>query len=823
MSNAPADTAAARFQRQREWFHRLLEADPQARTEGLAELSQKDPDIYQDVAKLLVAASTDHTSTLETLGVLQDSEWEPAAPLPQGTLIDNRFRICNLLGTGGMGEVYLAERADAPEQRVALKLLRQEGGANAHRLMRERRILARLTHPNIAHLIDGGVSESRPWFAMELVEGEPITKWCDARKASIAERVRILLPVCEAVQHAHRSLILHRDIKPSNILVTSQGVAKLLDFGIAKPLDDVGTTGQNTQTLAFTPAYASPEQLHGDTITTASDVYQLGLVLFELLTGLVARNLRYDPIDGNALWRSGVPRAGDAFARLEAGTADEHATRREARREALLKLLRGDLGLIVSKATADDPNVRYDSAAALALDLRRWLDGRPILAQRASMLYRLRKFLRRNRVVASFTALGVLVLLATLTGLAWQYRQARLNAELAEQNRAFLVELLSNADPDIGGGEQLTVRDSLDRGVARLSSVRSPRLRAEYSALLSDLYRRLGLYTPARELANERLQLLDDADATKHERFDAQLDSAELHIDASDLSSARTELDALQAQAGRTGIADEARIADLRGLMEYDAGQFRDAEPLQRRALELHQHLGNALDIARAKAQLAITLLELEQADAAQSLLQDALAAQRRYLGPRHGEIARTLLQLAAVHFHREQFEAALAQINEATVIRAELFGEEHPGTLMAKVQRAPVLRAMGHIAESTSLLDALLPPLEKAAQTGSDHARRNLAEALMQAGYTALRTADREAGITYLKRALTLVPDARNADLAMRANAQRQLAMALNANGRRQEAREMLDQAIVSAQRAYGADSSRAKSVASQILAAEE
>ncbi len=449
MSDTSGDEAASRFRRQREWFHRLLEVDPQTRAAGLAELSQKDPDIYQEVAKLL-AASIGHTSTLDTLGVLQEPAWEPAPPLPEGTLIDHRFRICSLLGTGGMGEVYLAERADAPEQRVALKLLRQEGGANAHRLMRERRILARLTHPNIAHLIDGGVSEGRPWFAMELVEGEPITKWCDARQASVAERVRTLLPICDAVQHAHRSLILHRDIKPSNIFVTASGVAKLLDFGIAKPLDDAGGTGQQTQTLAFTPAYASPEQLHGDTITTASDVYQLGLVLFELLTGLVARNLRHENGEDSPLWRTGVPRAGDAFARLGAESADEHARRRDARRESLLKLLRGDLGLILSKATAGDPNERYESAAVLALDLRRWLDGHPVLAQRASMLYRLRKFLRRNRVATSFTAMSVLAILIMFAGLAWQYRQARLNATLAQQNLAFLVELLSEAAPGSG-------------------------------------------------------------------------------------------------------------------------------------------------------------------------------------------------------------------------------------------------------------------------------------------------------------------------------------------------------------------------------------
>lgn len=819
MNSASGDEAAQRFQRQREWFHRLLDADPQARAAGLAELSQKDPDIYQDVAKLL-AASIEQTSTLDTLGVLQEPAWEPAPPLPEGTLIDNRFRICSLLGTGGMGEVYLAERADAPEQRVALKLLRQEGSANAHRLMRERRILARLTHPNIAHLIDGGVSEGRPWFAMELVEGEPITKWCDARRVTVAERVRTLLPICDAVQHAHRNLILHRDIKPSNIFVTASGVAKLLDFGIAKPLDDPSTTGQQTQTLAFTPAYASPEQLHGDTITTASDVYQLGLVLFELLTGLVARNLRLESDGDGPLWRTGVPRAGDAFARLSTGIASEHATRRDVRREALLKLLRGDLGLILSKATASDPNERYDSAAALARDLRRWLDGHPVLAQRASMLYRLRKFLRRHRVAATFTAIGAVALITMFAGLAWQHRQTKLNASLAEQNRTFLIELLSDADPDIGGGEQLTVRDALDRGAARLSSVSSLRLRAEFSALLSDLYRRLGLFAPARELVDRRLEWLEAGDASTLETLDARLASIELHIDASELSQARTELEALSSGRGRGPIAMQARIAGLRGRLEYEAGQFEQSLPAQRRALELRERLGDELDIARAKTQLAATLIELEQAAAAVPLLDAALAAQRRHLGPRHSEIARTLLQLGNAHFYQDQLGAALAEVDEAIAIRAALFGKEHPGTLMAQVQRAAVLRAMGRVDESQALLATLVPPLELAAAGGDTRARRNLAEALLQSGATLLRTADRDGSIALLERGLALMPDARDADLATRANFQAMLATALLAAGRNAEATRLLEQVQLDAQRAYGAGSARAQSVAAQIQA---
>jgi len=521
-----SDTAD-RFRRQREWFHRLFDATPEERAAGLEELSQKDPAIWQDVAKLLAAANASYTETLETLGALAEEAYEPPPPLADGTLIEERFRIRSPLGTGGMGEVYLAERVDAPEQRVALKLLRHEGGANAHRLLRERRILARLTHPNIAHLIDGGLNGERPWFAMELVEGEPITKWCDARRASVPERVRALLPICDAVQHAHRSLILHRDIKPSNILVTADGVPKLLDFGIAKPLDDAGSTGQQTQTLAFTPAYASPEQLHGEAITTASDVYQIGLVLYELVTGLVARNVRHESADGPA-WRNGVPRAYDAFARLDVETARKHAERRDSGREALLKLLRGDLGAIVGKATADDPNERYDSAASLALDLRRWLDGRAILAQRATPLYRFGKFLRRHRMSASFVVIGVAAILATFAGLVWQYRQAQSDAALAQWQRDFFVELLSHADPARLNDElaRLNRIDDAAELLEQLLSVQRERLGPRHEDIartlvqLSALRQRQQRHAEAVALAEEaaamHLELFGTEDEATH-------------------------------------------------------------------------------------------------------------------------------------------------------------------------------------------------------------------------------------------------------------------------------------------------------------------
>lgn len=224
-----------------------------------------------------------------------------------------------------MGEVYLAERCDDTQQRVALKLIRLDAIDNAAHFVRERRILARLQHPHIAHLIDAGVTENgRPWFAMERVEGERITRWCDARKLDLRQRVRLFLPVCAAVHYAHVNLVLHRDLKPSNILVNAAGEPKLLDFGIAKLIDDTDPQArQQTQTVAFTPAYAAPEQLRGERATTASDTCQLGLVLFELCSGVAARAPGSSEIS--------VPHPSQALARQEPEVSDRLAQLQEAR------------------------------------------------------------------------------------------------------------------------------------------------------------------------------------------------------------------------------------------------------------------------------------------------------------------------------------------------------------------------------------------------------------------------------------------------------------------------------------------------------------
>ena len=327
------------------------------------------------------------------------------------------YELIRLLGAGGMAEVWLAKRADGAFKRdVALKLpsLTWVRRDLEQRFARERDILAGLEHPHIARLYDAGVDpQGLPYLSMEYVQGEQLTDWCDAQRLDICERLRLFLQVLEAVQYAHDRHVIHRDLKPSNILVTQAGQARLLDFGVATLLDRRNGTGQTPLTQvyghALTPAYSSPELVRGDQVDASSDIYSLGVVLFEILTG--ARPYRLNAGASRTVLEHAIAAA--EVHKPSTQILEEAWVARACTHEQLARTLRGDLDLIVLKALAKDSHARYASAAALADDLQRYLDGRPVMAQPPRLLYRFGKFLRRNQAVVSVTAAAALVVLAT--------------------------------------------------------------------------------------------------------------------------------------------------------------------------------------------------------------------------------------------------------------------------------------------------------------------------------------------------------------------------------------------------------------------------
>lgn len=456
--------ARERFAQARSLFHALIEELPEIRRRRLDDVAATDREMAEFVSRLLESADVQSEGTCDGLGATI------AADRVKGSLVGGRYRILDLLGEGGMGDVYLAERSDDIAQKVALKILRGGGATLVGRFVRERQILARLSHPHIAHLLDGGLIETgSPWFAMEYVDGAYITEDCDRRELDVHARVRLFAQVCRAVQFAHRNLILHRDIKPSNILVDSNGAPKLLDFGIAKLLGD--TAPEQFHTVAMTPAYAPPEQLRGETVTTASDIYQLGLVLYELLAGVSAGELwRRRALASTKDTKRPVPRMARAFEQSLPQMANSVARARGVASTRLHRVLSGDLGRIVVKATADDPRERYETAQAFAEDLDRWAGGLPVVAHRGSFAYRASKLVRRHAATATTVALlatGLLISSVVAVNRAIHERQQR---QRAETMLAFMRDVFRQADPQNTDGANLGPADLLERAAGGLDA-----------------------------------------------------------------------------------------------------------------------------------------------------------------------------------------------------------------------------------------------------------------------------------------------------------------------------------------------------------------
>ena len=450
----------------------LLEADDAHRAEQLTQIAASDPDLAADLTRLLA-----HRAEVETAQFLEGSALAAMDQrMLEGRAVGSYTLDC-LLGCGGMGSVWLAHRSDGRyEGRAAVKFLNLAwlGHGGEERFRREGVALARLSHPNIAQLIDAGTDRGQPYLVLEYVEGKPIDEWCDALTLTLDERIGLFRDVLAAVVHAHERLILHRDLKPSNILVTLQGRAMLLDFGVAKLLDDprgAAFASGNAQKTArvFTPDYAAPEQVCGGEVTTATDVYTLGVLLHTLLVGEhpTAR-------DGNQLERL------QAVVEREPSRMSEAVLRgpariAELRRSTPARLahqLRGDLDRIVARALKKEPAERYATAAAFADDLRRYLEHEPVEARGDSPAYRIGKFIRRNRSIVAGVAAAVLLLVGGIVSTTWQVievkrqrDEARFQARRAEAERRFTTLMMAEIGP---GGRPATLEEVLDRGVELL-------------------------------------------------------------------------------------------------------------------------------------------------------------------------------------------------------------------------------------------------------------------------------------------------------------------------------------------------------------------
>ncbi|HTG34570.1 MAG TPA: tetratricopeptide repeat protein [Thermoanaerobaculia bacterium] len=694
----------ARFQRLDALFDAVLERPPAERAAFLDTACAGDAGLRREVERLL-AADARATSFLEQPAVSPSSHESPEPPLPRRL---GPYLLLREIGGGGMGVVYLARRDDEQyEREVAVKILRagSRDTEAVHRFLAERQILARLEHPDIARLYDGGTTEDgRPFLVMELVDGLPLDEYCDLQALPIDARLALFRRVCAAVQYAHQNLLVHRDLKPANILVTAGGEPKLLDFGIAKQLapegaDTAGTDLTRTGSRMMTPSYASPEQIRGEPITTATDVYSLGVLLYGLLTGRgpyrVASGLPHEiehaicdqepERPSQALFRRGDP----APKTLET-TAETVARARGTRPAALQRKLRGDLDTIVLTALRKEPARRYASAAELAADLDRHLQHLPVAARPDTLLYRTRKLLRRRQKTVAAAAIAAVVALGFVVGLVEQGRNLARERDKARYALSFLVDTFREASPYETERGSLTAGEILEEGSTRVSRelAKRPDAQAAVMDAIGEAQLGLGRADAAAPLLARALELRRKAGDTEPLELATSLE----HLAGARYEqSAFPETEALLREAvalrRREDSDPEALAAALNQLGQTVAARdavTKEVEALHQEALSLAHRAEGAAGPLVAESLILLGRRAGDQGDyeRAERLYREGLAVQRKVLGATHPKTIRETAALTAILLDGGKPKEAESLLLENLALQRRVLGHNHPDLL---------------------------------------------------------------------------------------------------------------------------------------------
>lgn len=809
-----------------EIFFQSLELDEPQRPEFIARACGRNADLRAEVESLLAAhrRAGDFLRTPVVPGSSASASEAPAAGATGAERWIGRpigsYRVVDVLGAGGMGAVLLAERADEQfQKRVAIKVIRAGMATDdvLRRFQHERQVLAQLDHPNIARLVDGGATDDGlPYLVMDCVEGLPIDRYCAQQRLSVTDRLRLFRRVCAPVQYAHQHLVVHRDLKPGNILITPEGEPRLLDFGIAKVLDPA-TAAAGPQTTApalrlLTPRYASPEQLRGQAVTTASDVYSLGVILYELLTGL--RPFSGDTDSAQELERllntqeptrpsTAVRRAAQdrptgrgavsPTAAPAAGPPDTDGRR-------LSRRLSGDLDNIVLMALRREPQRRYASVAQLAEDIRRHLDGLPVAARADTFGYRVATFARRHAAaVAAAAILGVGLLAATIVSTRMYIRAdgARLAAEraeaqaeaqraIAEQINTFLQDMLASPDP-VRAGPNVLVRTLLDTAAGRIPASdlagKQPAIEAAIRATLGNTYRALGLH-----------------------------DAAEPHlVRAVELRRAA------RVAGGASPLELAASVVDLAALRHAQA-QFDAAETLYREALALRTDYpaAGAPRLADIRSSLAALHSVRGEFDAAESLFRAALDECQRDLGPDDPRVATGLDHLGTLLHRRGEHAAAEPLLRRALDIRVAAFGPEHSDVLNSLSSLALVVRDRGDDAAAEQLLVEAVRVARKV--VGDDHP--TLALTLNNLAVLHLRRGNPDAAEAPIREALAIRRERLGPQHPEVAATLNSLAALLKARGALDEAGERYQEALAIYRQAFSDDHPETVTVMNNLAA---
>lgn len=652
--------------------------------------------------------------------------------LPPSSGKVNNYKILEKIGRGGMGSVYLAERCDKTyESYVAIKILRRglDSEDILDRFKIERQILAHLNHPNITHLLDGGIaSDGRPYFVMEYVKGKPITEYCNDNRLTIKERVKLFMKVCDAIAYAHQNLVIHRDLKPGNILVTDEGIVKLLDFGIAKLLDEnLGPyhtiTGADKRYM--TPEYSSPEQVLGKQINTASDVYQLGLVLYKLLSDNIPFTFQNDSItERERVILEQLPdKPSQAFGQQSDLTIA--SDQRSATPERIQSEIKGDLDTIILKALHKDPDQRFSSVVEFKEDLLRYINGMPVQSRGDSLLYRSKKFINRNIVPVSVA--GGFMLMLIIFGFFYnhsiteQRNQAQQEALKASQVTSFLIDLFEANDPALTGGEDLTAWELLEYGEERIEILEGqPEIQAQMYDVTGQIYRKIGEFEKSENLLNKALNLRTNLYGENHQETLSTYDMLGLLLsDQGRFSEADSLLRYTLKVRENSSQYKSPSTADTKSNLAYvlrRTGDYDEAEELYRSSLDIRrQAYGNKHELTiESMSSLGVTLLNVANYTEAENIFREVLDSRKELLGPVHPDLAMSYNNLGALLLLRGNFVEAIEMFEEALAMRKKLFDEVHPKIALTSNNLAIAYGETGEYEVSDQYLNEALSAREK-------------------------------------------------------------------------------------------------------------
>jgi len=644
------------------------------------------------------------------------------------------FRLLNKLGEGGMGEVFVAEQLEPVKRKVAIKLIKRgmESKEVLARFDSERQALALMNHSNIAQVFDAGITDDgRPYFVMEFVQGVPVTQYCDSNRMTTKDRLKLFIQICHGVQHSHQKGVIHRDIKPSNVLVKiqdSKPVPKIIDFGVAK-----ATAQRLTEQTLFTemggfigtPEYMSPEQaeMTGLDIDTRTDVYSLGVILYELLVGA-------QPFDTKELRRSSFiemrrkiieeepPRPSTRISGL-GGESTSVAKNRRSDPLTLERQLKGDLDWIVMKALEKDRTRRYDSPGDLAADICRHLRDEPVLAGPPSSLYRVKKFVRRHTLGVTVSALLVCVLVFGIIGTSMGMIRAReaeraaaREAETAHQVSAFLVDLFEVSDPSEALGETITARDMLDKGAEKIEKELSdqPEVQATLMDTIGGVYHNLSLYDKAIELRQKALEISMGVYGGKHRRYAEALNNLALsHSEKGEYEKAGplyAESLLIMDSIPEQDDPLRATILHNTAIMHQDQGRYDSADSLYRSALEMQRRLfgNNHIEVALTLGDLGILHSLKHDLDESEKCLKEALSIHKNKFGDVHPYIANTLNTLAGVKEKKGENKEAELLYRESLRLNKKMYPNGSRAVTSNLNNLAELLRERGDYEESEKL-----------------------------------------------------------------------------------------------------------------------